>query len=105
MEKLRMIVLADLPSASRSERAAARRFREALFADGFAELQSGVYTRVVDGRQGAAARSARLARSSPAYGTVRLIVLTEKQFSESIIIAGHPDAQEREIGSELDVFL
>ena len=100
-----MIVLADLPLACRSERAAARRFREALFEDGFAELQAGVYTRVVDGRQSVDARSDRIARSAPAYGMVRLLVLTERQFGEGRIIAGRPNSQEREIGSELDVFL
>lgn len=105
MEKLRIIVLADMPETTRHERKVARVFREHLFKDGFSELQVGVFTRVADGRSNANLHARRLKESRPETGPVRVLTLTEKQFSDSELLAGDESPQELEIGSQLDIFL
>lgn len=105
MEKLRIIVLADMPEATRHERKVARIFRVHLFKDGFTELQVGVFTRVVDGRSNANLHVKRLRDNRPETGPVRVLTLTEKQFRDSELLAGDESPQELEIGSQLDIFL
>lgn len=43
--------------------------------------------------------------ASPEVGTVRLIVMTERQFQNAEILSGEERPQETEIGSQLDIFL
>ena len=105
MEKLRLIVLVDLPLETRHERKVAREFREALFKDGFSLLQENVYTRISNGRTNADLHKQRLKGAKPEVGLVRLFVLTENQFQEASILTGTDNTQESEIGSTLDIFL
>lgn len=102
---IRIIALVDMPEATRHERKVKREFREWLFADGFSALQEGVYTRIANGYDHAAAHLARIRDNAPGEGTVRIFALTEAQFRESELVAGHEGTQETEIGSELDIFL
>ena len=105
MEKLRLVVLVDMPVGTRHERKVAREFREWLFKDGFSELQLGVYTRLVDGRSNARLHEERLCTHQPETGPARLFVMTERQFAEGQLLAGEESAQECEVGSQLDIFL
>ena len=105
MEKMRLLLLVDMPTGTRRERAASRRFGEFLFQDGFAELQSGVYTRMVDGRSCAELHEMRLVENQPPIGTVRLFAMTERQFRSATLVAGSAMPQETEIESQLDIFL
>lgn len=105
MEKIRLIVLADMPLSTRHERKVARVFKEDLFKNGFSELQNGVFTRVADGRTSAAIHENRLRNHAPELGVVRLFTVTERQFARSELLAGSEPPQETEIGSQLDIFL
>ena len=105
MDKLRLVVLVDMPTNTRHERKVAREFKEWLFKDGFSELQLGVFTRVADGRTNARMHEERLRAHQPETGPVRLFTMTERQFATGALIAGEESAQECEIGSQLDIFL
>ena len=105
MEKLRLIVLAEIPTKTRHERKVAREFAESMFAAGYSLLQEGVYSRVADGRTQAAAHERSMDAHAPEVGTVRLLVLTEQQFQASKLVAGSEDAQELEVDTQLDIFL
>ena len=105
MEKIRLIVLVDLPSSTRHERKVAHDFEQWLFKDGFVELQAGVYTRLADGRTNAELHAARTRNHRPETGTVRLLALTERQFQNADLLAGEESVQEREVTTELDIFL
>lgn len=105
MEKLRLVLLADLPKSSRRERKIAREFEENIFRGGFSKLQAGVYSRIADGRSSADMHKERLARYCPETGFVRLIVLTERHFQSSSVLTSEVNVQEEEIGAQLDIFL
>ena len=68
MEAQRILLLCDLPAARRSERKQARLYRELLFAEGFYELQSGVYTRMVESRSSRDIHVRRLSEALPPSG-------------------------------------
>lgn len=105
MEKMRLVVLVDLPTATRHERKVARVFREWLFANGYSTLQEGVFTRTADGRDSADAHSRKLHVNRPETGSVRLFTMTESQFRNGLLVAGEESSQELEIGAQLDIFL
>ena len=99
-----MLVLCDLPLEKRNQRKEARLFKEALFAEGFFELQENVYTRMVESRSSRDIHIERISKNIPPYGRVRLITLTEKQFQNAPLLCGEEDKQAI-IGSELDIFI
>ncbi|MGO4861204.1 CRISPR-associated endonuclease Cas2 [Atopobiaceae bacterium LCP21S3_F11] len=104
MEAQRILLLCDLPTARRSERKQARLYRELLFAEGFYELQSGVYTRMVESRSSRDIHVRHLSEALPPSGRIRLITLTERQFQQSSLLCGEESNQEV-VGSELDIFI
>ena len=105
MEKLRLILFVDMPSSNRHERKESRLFREALFRQGFSELQEGVYSRVADGRTNAELHEKRVRQCRPDCGRIRFIAITERQFQAGTLLVGDEGAQEAEIDSQLDIFL
>ena len=105
MEKLRLLVLVDMPAETRHERKVRREYLEWLFSHGFAPLQEGVYSRIVDGRSGASVLKRKLLEGRPELGIVRLFVMTESQFRGGVLLSGAEASQEREVGSSLDIFL
>lgn len=105
MEKIRLVVLADLAAETRHERKVKREFEGHLFKSGFSLLQEGVFTRVADGRTNADLHERRLRSYTPETGTVRLLTMTERQFQSAEVLAGSERTQESEIGAQLDVFL
>lgn len=104
MEKQRILLLCDLPLEKRKQRKEARLFRELLFREGFYELQSGVYTRMVESRSSRDIHLKRINEGLPVYGTVRLLMLTERQFQNVPLLCGNESKQEI-VGSELDIFI
>ena len=105
MNKMRIIVWSDFPAESRHQLKVAREFEEWLFSDGFIRLQPGVHTRMTDSRESAHLHLKRLRAHSPELGIVRALVITERQFLLSEMVAGQESAQELEVSSQLDIFL
>lgn len=105
MNKYRLVLLVDMPEDTRHERKAARLFQEWLFSSGYTLLQAGVYTRLANGQKQADVFAHRVRSNAPAAGTVRMLVLTERQFEASVLVSGASPTQEVEIGAQLDIFL
>lgn len=105
MEKMRIVVLADLPADTRHNRKVKREFEELLFKSGFSCLQEGVFTRIADGRAHAQIHERRLVANAPDAGHVRFFTMTERQFQGATLLAGEERAQECEVGAQLDIFL
>lgn len=96
---MRVVVLFDLPTGTREERRAATQFRNFLLDDGFDMLQYSVYTRICPNRDGADKHMARVRRRAPDHGSVRLLYLTEHQFTNMHIIVGEKTTQETKVTS------
>lgn len=85
---MRILVFFDLPVKSKNERRAATRFRNFLLNDGYHMIQYSVYARVCNGMDAVAKHRARIKLNLPENGSIRLLVITEKQFEAIYILLG-----------------
>ena len=85
---MRMIVFFELPVSTKSARREASHFRNFLLHDGYHMLQYSVYARVCNGRDAVAKHRQRLRNNLPDNGSVRLLVITEKQYESIDILLG-----------------
>lgn len=85
---MRMIVFFDLPVKTSKERKIATNFRNFLIKDGYHMIQFSVYARVCNGYTAVEKHKARLNMNLPENGSVRLLVITEKQYQSIEILVG-----------------
>lgn len=85
---MRMIVFFDLPVQTKTERRYATTFRNFLLKDGYHMLQFSVYARVCNGNDAVKKHESRLKASLPPNGSIRLLVVTEKQYQSIQILLG-----------------
>ncbi|PID33530.1 CRISPR-associated endonuclease Cas2 [Candidatus Saccharibacteria bacterium] len=94
---MRVAVMFDLPTNTKSERRAATQFRKFLLNDGFDMLQYSVYTRLCPNRDVAQKHLLRVKRNAPNVGSVRVLYITEHQFTNMQILTGDKTVQEKAI--------
>lgn len=80
-----LFAMFDLPVGTREERRAATRFRKDLLREGFSMLQFSVYGRYCVSEEVSHAICKRVEAFVPEDGQVRLLMVTEKQFSKQRI--------------------
>ena len=97
---MRVAVFFDLPTSSKKERRMATRFRNFLLKDGFNMLQYSVYTRLCPNRDATEKHMNRVKRNAPDVGSIRLIYLTEHQFTNMYVITGKKTVQERCVSND-----
>ena len=85
---MRIIVLFDLPVKTKRQRSDATRFRNFLLMDGYHMVQLSVYARICSGLDSVAVHRSRLYAALPPKGAVRMLVITEKQYSRMEILLG-----------------
>lgn len=85
---MRIMVFFDLPTKTKPERHFASRFRLDLIKDGYSMMQLSIYSRVVKGLAGANKHSGRLKNLIPPRGSVRMLIVTEKQYAAMEILVG-----------------
>lgn len=91
---MRVLVLFDLPTATKSERREYAKFRKFLIKDGYDMLQFSVYSRITQNHDDANKHIERLNRNLPPKGSIRVLKITEKQYSSMLIILGTLTATE-----------
>lgn len=91
---MRVVVLFDLPTGTKSQRSAATHFRNFLLDDGFDMLQYSVYSRLCPDRDNAETHLLRIKKKAPSDGSIRLLMMTEHQFTNMHVIAGEKTPQE-----------
>lgn len=101
---MRVAVFFDLPTGTKAERRAATQFRKFLLDDGFDMLQYSVYTRLCPNRDVAEKHLKRVQRNAPDVGSVRLLMITEHQYTNMHIIVGEKTVQERRRSPQQMVF-
>lgn len=102
---MRMILFFDLPVKTKSERKVYIKFRNALIKKGFFMLQYSVYTKIYANRDAAEADKSVVKKISPEKGNVRIMIVTEKQFSRMEIIIGGISNQEKILTEESFILL
>lgn len=85
---MRILVFFDLPVATKTERRVATQFRNFLLKDGYHMVQFSVYSRVCNGRDAVQKHKERIYKNVPDNGSVRLMVITEKQYEAVEILVG-----------------
>ena len=85
---MRMMVFFDLPVKTKAERSIATKFRTFLLKDGYHMIQYSLYARVCNGTDSVAMHERRLRAQLPNNGSVRLLVVTEKQYESIRILVG-----------------
>ena len=102
---MRMVVMFDLPVETREQRKIATKFRKYLLDEGYVMMQFSVYYRICNGKDMVNKYLLRLEDTVPEKGSVRLITLTEKQFSEmKVLVGGVSPIEEKLDSSNLSVF-
>lgn len=96
---MRMICMFDLPVDTKNEQREYRKFRNYIISEGFVMIQYSVYVRVCPNREYAQSLSKRIQKNVPKQGNVRLLSVTEKQYSEMKLLVGKNNAKEK-IGME-----
>lgn len=87
---MRLFVMFDLPVKSTSERKEAARFRKFLLSDGYYMLQYSIYVRICNGMEAADKHEQRLKNHLPEHGSIRLLRITERQYTAMRILCGRP---------------
>ena len=83
-----LIVLFDLPTDTNQARKAYTQFRKKLLNDGFSMMQYSVYMRHSASDENAEVHVKRIKTSLPADGEVRIMKITDKQFSKIQVFYG-----------------
>jgi len=82
------IVLFDLPTDTKAARQRYTRFRKFLLKDSFTMMQYSVYIRHSSSNENALVHAKRIKSNLPNDGEVRIIRITDKQFSKIEVFYG-----------------
>jgi len=86
---MRILVFFDLPVTNKQQRRTATQFRNFLLKDGYHMVQFSVYARVCNGYDAVEKHKERIYKNLPDNGSVRLLVITEKQYESVEILVGN----------------
>ncbi len=85
---MRIIVFFDLPTTTDKDKREYRRFRKLLIKNGFVMMQESVYVKMVLNQTVQKSTLEFLKKNKPLDGLVQALVVTEKQFSNTVNIVG-----------------
>ena len=97
---MRMLVFFDLPVKTKIQRRVANKFRNFLLKDGYHMVQYSLYARVCNGNDAVKKHENRLRTQLPQNGSVRLLIVTEKQYESIRILVGELCPEEKHSGDE-----
>ncbi len=85
---MRVICIFDLPSVKPTDRKDYYRFRKSLIKEGFYMMQESMYCKMVLNYSVAQSVIKKVQNISPGKGIIQLMLVTEKQFADIILITG-----------------
>jgi CRISPR-associated protein Cas2 len=99
-----VLAMFDLPTDTKRARREYSLFRKMLLGDGFTQMQYSVYARPCPSQENADVHVARVERSLPPDGEVRVLVITDKQFERMRVFWGKMRRQPEEAPCQLELF-
>lgn len=99
-----LFVMFDLPTDSKKNRKEAALFRKNLEKDGFGMCQYSVYLRFCASYESLQVHIKRVKSFIPESGTVNLLSITDKQYSEMITFRGPIEKKSRLQPLQLEIF-
>ena len=97
---MRLLCMFDLPVETDSQKRAYRVFRKNLIKEGFTMIQYSIYVRVCPNREYVKRIEKRVQKYISLEGNVRLLYVTEKQYSDMKLLVGSRTTAEKAIGTE-----
>ncbi len=91
---MRIILFYDLPFDNKDDTKNYTKFRSNILKLGYIQIQYSIYARVVQNKQMVQQHVKKVEKVLPPGGSIRIIVLTEKQYNEMIILRGEMDNNE-----------
>ena len=85
---MRVLVMFDLPTKTKKDRQTGTKFRNNLIKLGFFMMQFSVYMRICKGSASAKAAINNVRKFVPPRGSIRCLIITEKQFDSMEILLG-----------------
>lgn len=102
---MRVLVFFDLPVTNKEARRNYTRFRSFLLRDGYNMLQFSVYSRLCNGLDNVDKHLKRMESELPPEGSIRTLILTDKQFSRMRLWVGEPTVHEKKVNAQQLVLL
>ena len=104
---MRILVMFDLPTGSKSEKKSYAAFRKFLLSDGYSMEQFSVYSRIALDLEHAKTHIDRLERHKPKAGRITVLTLTEKQYEHRKILICSPEYEQKnfDIAAQLTLVL
>lgn len=97
---MRLLLFFDLPMNDNKEKRIYRAFRKYLIQNGYMMMQYSVYCKIFANREAAVNHSKLLQNQVPKEGQIRIMIVTEKQYSQIRIIVGGKSTQEKVVTSD-----
>lgn len=94
---MRLILFFDLPMKTKKDRKVYTQFRKYLISKGYLMLQYSVYSKIFANRDSVMNHKSVLKKECPKKGQIRILMLTEKQYSKMEVILGGKSKQENVI--------
>lgn len=85
---MRLILMFDLPVKTKKDRKRYAQFRKYLISKGYLMLQFSVYAKIFANRDASIDHIQMIKKNIPKEGQIRIIMLTEKQYSRMEVILG-----------------
>lgn len=85
---MRILVFFDLPTETSADKTAYRHFRTFLIKEGFVMMQESVYSKLALNGSTVELVKRRLNSNIPPKGIVQMLVITEKQFADTVYLVG-----------------
>lgn len=92
---MRVILFFDLPMVLKKDVKSYNQFRKYLIQNGYVMMQFSVYSKIFNNRESATNHISTLKRSIPLKGHIRIMLVTEKQYSNIEILVGGKSSQEK----------
>jgi CRISPR-associated protein Cas2 len=99
-----LLAMFDLPVKTKRDRKEYARFRGLLLSEGFSQLQYSVYARFCASEEIAQTHRRRVRQRLPPRGQVRLIAVTDHQFSKMQVFFGEKQVDVESKPSQLMLF-
>ena len=85
---MRIILFFDLPMITEDDKRIYTRFRKELVRNGYMMLQFSVYSKICTNREAAVNNILKIKKNIPEKGSIRILLVTEKQYAKMEIILG-----------------
>lgn len=92
---MRLMVFYDLPVTTANLRKSYQQFHKFLLKEGYDMLQYSVYCRLCNGHDAIDKHIKRIESNAPSKGNVRIMKVTEKQYSQMYFLVGKHSPQEK----------